>query len=219
VKALVSSLKIESKGSESSILSSSRGSQVTLLSADERAKNAKRLNSLSAEHSVDVSFVDDNQTRRRSIAKNPKATPLKSKAKNHIDPTNHVISGESSIDPFLSTIDHVDILADLVLANPSCGAAIHRYKPAIEFHHALSGSPAPPQTAVSFILHKLLPQPRLAVRDTDKKLRAQAYNNAKMAQSGARLVVCLVARSGELRRSVVEQIVFALSSKRCYPAT
>jgi hypothetical protein len=202
-----------------------------LLSADERARNAKRLNSLSAEHSVDVSFVDDNQTRRRSIAKNPKATPLKSKAKNHIDPTNHVISillreitrdppsGESSIDPFLSTIDHVDILADLVLASPSCGAAIHRYKPAIEFHHALSGSPAPPQTAVSFILHKLLPQPRLAVRDTDKKLRAQAYNNAKMAQSGARLVVCLVARSGELRRSVVEQIVFALSSKRCYPAT
>ena len=224
VKALVSSLKIESKGSESSILSSSRGSQVTLLSADERARNAKRLNSLSAEHSVDVSFVDDNQTRRRSIAKNPKATPLKSKAKNHIDPTNHVISillreitrdppsGESSIDPFLSTIDHVDILADLVLASPSCGAAIHRYKPAIEFHHALSGSPAPPQTAVSFILHKLLPQPRLAVRDTDKKLRAQAYNSAKMAQSGARLVVCLVARSGELRRSVVEQIVFALSS-------
>ena len=224
VKAIASSLKIESKGSESSTLSSSRGSQVTLLSADERARNAKRLNSLSAEHSVDVSFVNDNQTRRRSIAKSPKATPLKSKAKNAIDPTNHVTSIllreitrdppslESSIDPFLSTIDLVDILADLVLASTSCGTAIHRYKPTIEFHHALSGSPAPPQTAVSFILHKLLPQPRLAVRETNKEVRAQAYRNTKMAQSGARLVVCLVARSGELRRSVVEQIVFALSS-------
>lgn len=224
VKAIASTMKIEPKGSESSILSSSRGSQVTLLSTDERARNVKRLNCLFAEHIIDVSFVNDKHTRRRSIAKSPKAAPLKSKAKNHIDPTNHVTSillreitrdhpsGESSVDPFLSTIDHVDTLADLVLASPSCGAAIHRYKPAIEFQHALSGSPAPPQTALSFILHKLLPQPRLAVRETDKELRVQAYRNTKMAQSGARLVVCLVARSGELRRSVVEQILFALSS-------
>jgi len=123
--------------------------------------------------------------------------------------------------PFLSTLDYLDTLSDLVLAVPACGAAIHRCKPtglSAKFHHALaiSGCADPPQTAVSFILHKLLPQPRETsgsnATDSDKALKLQAYNKTKLSQAGARLFVCLVARSGEGRRRVIADLVFALSS-------
>jgi hypothetical protein len=193
------------------------------------------LNSHFAKHSFDVtssiekSANQEDQPRRRSTTKSPKSTPLaKSNSKNHIEPANHVSSlllreimrdphsGVSSVQPFLSTIDYLNTLSDLVLAIPACGAAIHRYKPTKEFHNAISGCPYPPQTAVSYILHKLIPQPRLnsdsiPMNDTDKAHRLQAYRKTKLSQAGARLIVCLVARSGELRRYVVEQIVFALS--------
>ena len=71
--------------------------------------------------------------------------------------------GES---PFLSTLDSVGILSELVLSIPACGAAVHRFKPAKGFtvQNAISGCPDPPQTAVSFFLHKLLPQPRTALK-------------------------------------------------------
>ena len=201
---------------------------------EERARNAKLLNSHFSKHSVDVAFTEkpatqEDQPRRRSITKSPKSTPLaKSNTKNHIEPANHVTSlllneimryphgGESSVEPFLSTVDYLDTISDLVLAIPAIGAAIHRYKPTKEFQNAISGCPDPPQTAVSYILHTLLPQPRLnfdsrPMSDTVKALRLQAYRKTKISQAGARLIVCLVARSGELRRYVVEQIVFALS--------
>ena len=201
---------------------------------EERARNAKLLNSHFSKHSFDVAFTEkpanqEDQPRRRSITKSPKSTPLaKSNTKNHIEPANHVTSlllkeimryphaGESSVEPFLSTVDYLDTISDLVLAIPAIGAAIHRYKPTKEFHNAISGCPDPPQTAVSYILHTLIPQPRLNVdsrpmSDTVKAQRLQAYRKTKISQAGARLIVCLVARSGELRRYVVEQIVFALS--------
>ena len=201
---------------------------------EERARNAKLLNSHFSKLSFDVASTEkpatqEDQPRRRSITKSPKSTPLaKSNTKNHIEPASHVTSlllkeimryphdGESSVEPFLSTVDYLDTISDLVLAIPAIGAAIHRYKPTKEFHNAISGCPEPPQTAVSYILHTLLPQPRLNVdsrpmSDTVKALRLQAYRKTKISQAGARLIVCLVARSGELRRYVVEQIVFALS--------
>ncbi len=180
--------------------------------------------------STEKSASQEDQPRRRSITKSPKSTPLaKSNAKNQ-EPayqlislllqrliTQDVLPGESD-EPFLSTIDYLDILSDLILAIPACGAAITRYKPTEQFHNVISECPDPPQTAVSFILHKLLSQSRLnfdsrpASKSDDKALRVRAYRKTKISQAGARLLVCLVARSGEVRRYVVEQIVFALLS-------
>ena len=90
--------------------------------------------------------------------------------------------------PFLTTLDYLDTLSDLVLAVPACGAAIHRYKPQAslkEFGHAVCGCPTPPQNAVSFILHRILPQPRessTSIADSDKALKLQAYNRTKLSQ-------------------------------------
>jgi hypothetical protein len=180
--------------------------------------------------STEKSASQDDQPRRRSITKSPKSTPLaKSNAKNQ-EPVHQLISlllqrliaqdlfpGEAD-EPFLSTIDYLDILSDLVLAIPACGAAITRYKPTVEFKNAMSECPDPPQTAVSYFLHKVLSQSRLnfdsrpTSEQQDKALRLRAYRKTKTSQAGARLIVCLVARSGEVRRYVVEQIVFALLS-------
>lgn len=175
---------------------------------------------------------------RTLVTKSPKsATPSgKVSVKNqcHINgsPANHIASlllkeimcqdpdTSKSPDVFLSTLDCMDMLADLVLAVPACGAAIHRYQPCNEFQNALSGCPSPPQTAVSFILHKLLPQPRedpkpevdiALATDSDKTQALEAYNKTKISQAGARLIVCLVARSGEGRRRVIADLVLALS--------
>eukprot|EP00571_Detonula_confervacea_P003423 CAMPEP_0172329052 /NCGR_PEP_ID=MMETSP1058-20130122/60671_1 /TAXON_ID=83371 /ORGANISM="Detonula confervacea, Strain CCMP 353" /LENGTH=4507 /DNA_ID=CAMNT_0013046199 /DNA_START=90 /DNA_END=13614 /DNA_ORIENTATION=- len=258
LKAIASSVKIIGRpGSESSSLASSRGSQVTLLNSEERARNNKLLSSHFAKNSIDVSSTEktasqEEQPRRASrgrgksphrasISKSPKSTtPMKNTPKNHCQlngtPANHVTSlllkeimrdanfAESSSDkqPFLTTLDYLDTLSDLVLAVPACGAAIHRYKPAkdVIIHNSVSGCPDPPQTAVSYLLHKLLPQPRPApkeeldssiIPDIDKTLKLQAYNRTKTAQAAARLIVCLVARSGEGRRRVISDLVFALS--------
>ncbi len=109
----------------------------------------------------------------------------------------------------------MDTLSDLVLAIPACGAAIHRFKPTAAFHNAISGCPDPPQTAVSYILHKLLPQKRSAPgQDLDKALKSQAYNRTKLSQASARLVVCLVARAGEGRRRVISDLMFALRCRK-----
>ena len=106
--------------------------------------------------------------------------------------------------------DLIGILSDLILAIPSCGAAVHRYKPPSDLyvHHALAGCPDPPQTAVSFLLHNLLTLPRkksiLSKSDTknDSETPEQKLDimKARISQSTARLIVTLVARSGEGRR-------------------
>jgi len=254
-KAIVSSVKIESSGSASSSLASSRGTQVTLLSNEERAKNSKILASHFAKNAtIDAAITavsttsdkpnsqEEAQPRRRSksphrssISKSPGKSSLPVKSTINGTPANHIATlllrdimrgtdllQSSTADekrPFLSTLDYLDTLSDLVLAVPACGAAIHRYKPTgsfTKFHHAISGCPDPPQTAVSFILHKLLPQPRETsgsnATDSDKALKLQAYNKTKLSQAGARLIVCLVARSGEGRRRVIADLAFALSS-------
>mmetsp|Transcript_18279 Transcript_18279/g.44004 ORF Transcript_18279/g.44004 Transcript_18279/m.44004 type:complete len:2525 (-) Transcript_18279:72-7646(-) len=259
LKAIASTVKIGQAGSESSSLSSSRGSQVTLLNAEERARNAKILSSHFARNSTDAfssekpTIQEEQPTRRSSrgrsksphrssLAKSPSksALPIKNNYKSlNIDgtPANHVTSlllkeimrdpnpDEPLLDdgrPFLSTISIIDTLSDLVLAVPACGAAVHRFKlpKDVVIRNAIFGRPDPPQTAVSYILHRLLPQPRVApkqeldggvVSDAETKIRLQAENKSKTAQAGARLIVCLVARSGEGRRRALTDLVFALS--------
>ena len=95
--------------------------------------------------------------------------------------------------PFLSTVEIVDTLSDLVLAVPACGANIHKYKlpKGIVIRNAISGCPNPPQTAINYFLHKLLIEPRVPPKhdfdsnltsETDKKLATQAVNKMKTAQ-------------------------------------
>lgn len=152
-----------------------------------------------------------NSPHRASITKSPKSAPptkpMNSVLKNHCQgtPANHTTSlplkeimcicpednvAESS-KPFLSTLDNLCTLSDLVLAIPACGAAIHRFKPAKDFkiHNVISGCLDPPQTAISYLLHKLLPQPRPAPKQESEG--TQITDNAKshkMSQAAARLM-------------------------------
>ena len=133
------------------------------------------------------------------------------------------IDSTSDEQPFLTTPDHLDILSDLVLAIPACAAAIHRFKPTCCILNAVSGCHEPPQTAVGFLLHNLLSQPRsiLHPKSTSKhadnldKETKKAVVKSRTSQSAARLIVCLVARSGEGRRRVISDLVFALSCGQC----
>jgi hypothetical protein len=163
-------------------------------------------------------------------------------------PSNHIIcilltelirsmeGGKNSCLPlessrnFLHPVDYVEILADLVLAVPACAAAIHRYRPPqgnsivrkalLDLHQSLTGCHSPPSTAVSYILHRILPQPRTFeatfVNDRngnsglDDYERQALYMHVKLAQAAARLLVALCARPGEGRRRVVVDLVYAL---------
>ena len=241
LKAFASTVRIGPPGSESSSLTSARGSQIIVLSSEERAKNTKLLSAHFAKNSTDTTSADkpgsqDEQPSKsgRGRSKSPqralaaKSPKTKAMPKTHFQingtPANHITSlllkeimhrpdsSVSSDNTFLSTLDYMDTLSDLVLAIPACGAAIHKFKPTAAFHNAISGCPDPPQTAVSYILHKLLPQQRSAPgQDLDKTLKSQAYNRTKLSQASARLVVCLVARAGEGRRRVISDLIFALS--------
>jgi hypothetical protein len=171
---------------------------------------------------------------RSLTAKSPKSTlSTKSVSKNHLQlngtSANHIsflllneIMSEpeigTQVETFLKPTDYLDILSDLVLAVPACGAALLRYKPKRGFCNAISGCPDPPQTAVSYILHKIISLPRLTSKqdlgrsftDSEKVVRLQDFSRTTMSQAGARLIVCLIARSGEGRRSIVADLVFAL---------
>ena len=168
------------------------GSQITLLSAEERAKRTKLMSSHFAKSNADTSTQgkhssqDEQQPRRSSrgrsksphrsmLPKSPGKLTTTAKSaptpkKNHFTingtPANHistlllreimcdtrpVVDLSSDKRPFLSTLDYLNTLSDLVLAVPACGAAIHRYKPqgSSKFHHAIAGCLDPPQTAVS----------------------------------------------------------------------
>lgn len=142
---------------------------------------------------------------------------------------------------FFLLSDLLQILADLILALPACAAATHSFKtyrvkerlrkglPA-HFEHALKGSPHPPRTLISFILHFILPQDRWSIRmdrqlwdrrkDSDddpdrvKERKARAYRIVKVSQTAARVLAALVARPGEGRKRVIADLCFALSGGR-----
>ena len=222
VRAIACSVKMESRGDPSSSLSTSRDARVVLLTSEERAKKSKLLGSQnSGRDRAPNQSQDDNPKHRRGQSKSPHTQ------KKQFDgsPPNHIVSlilaksmkvpTENAISnrPFLLTHDYLNILSDLILAIPSCGAAVHRYKPTDEISvlHALSGCPDPPQTAVSFILHNLiiLPRTKSALSSNHEKFEAEtperklAIIKSQTAQSSARLIVALVARSGEGRRCVI----------------
>eukprot|EP00536_Pseudo-nitzschia_multiseries_P010994 jgi/Psemu1/326262/estExt_fgenesh1_pg.C_3550003 len=133
---------------------------------------------------------------------------------------------------FLWTANILEILADLVLAMPTCATAIHKFKPSrknrssvfVTLNNALQGCPSPPRTFVSFLLHGLLSQDRWNRKSgrggdesdnsqcaSDKQMKMIGFLRTKVARSTARLLVALVARPGEGRRRVIIELVFALS--------
>lgn len=236
VRAIACSVRLEPKGDQSSSLASSRDARVVLLTNEERAKTTKAIGPISfhkdnvtVPHKKASSQSQDDKvshkTRGRSKSPhNKKDKPDHKKQNLDGSPPNHITSlllsrilvesGEGSHlspkRPFLLKQDYLDILSDLILAIPSCGAAVHRYKLPTDMrvHHALAGCPDPPQTAVSFLLHNLITLPRtksLSLKGDTKsnsKSPEQKLDDAKArtSQSSARLIVTLVARSGEGRR-------------------
>ena len=248
VRAISTSVKIEPPTPGSTSLLSSRDSQVILLPPEQRIKNSKLLIS-HVNVSVDTfdSSTPNTSKKPASQEEPPKRGRGRSKSphrsKNKLiqlngSPASHVtslllrevfrmqhkadkiFSTSAEKQPFLSTLDYLDILSDLVLAIPACGAAIHRYNPSKNdhFHHALSGCADPAQNSVSFLLHKLIPQPRADPKqhvNDDESSKRRAFTQARMSQSAARLMVCLVARSGEGRRRVISDLMFALSGGCC----
>eukprot|EP00804_Cyclotella_cryptica_P030429 CCRYP_008520-RB/>CCRYP_008520-RB protein AED:0.03 eAED:0.03 QI:213/1/1/1/1/1/14/495/4469 len=249
VRAIACSVRLEPKGDESSSLSSSRDARVILLTNEERARHSKLLGlpvvsnihcAASPIPNRKAFSQDDQATRTRGRSKSPHPSKKdKPDPKRHHQfdgtPPSHITSllltgalrvplNDTPLDanrPFLLTHDYLDILSDLVLAIPSCGAAVHRFKlpGELSIHHALSGCPDPPQTAVSFLLHRLVTQPRSLLGSnekfvTDANERKQALMKARTSQASARLIVTLIARSGEGRRRVVSDLLFALSCGR-----
>lgn len=248
VRAISTSVKVEPPNAGSTSLLSSRDSQVILLSPEQRIKNSKLQHShghVSIDtfnlHTPNSSKKPGNQEEPTKRGRGRSKSPHRSKTKliqlngtpashvtslllrevlrlRHEDKNTSSLSAEKQ--PFLSTVDYLDVLSDLVLAIPACGAAIHRYKPSKHdhFYHALSGCPDPAQNAVSFLLHKLIPQPRKDPKQSindDERSKWQAFTQARKSQSAARLIVCLAARSGEGRRRVIADLMFALSGGRC----
>ena len=138
------------------------------------------------------------------------------RTENHPQPDQAELMHKS----FLWVVDYLEIIADLVLAVPTCAAAIHRYRPTVPVRHALSRFPAPPNTAVAFFLHELLPQSRPSkhknpnrelTKRGEQNLKKNSYMKVKVSQTTARLLVALVARAGEGRRRVVADLAFALN--------
>ena len=142
-------------------------------------------------------------------------------------------SGGDAGSSFLTTVEYLEILSDLSLAVPACAAAIHKYRPKkYAITHALSGGPPPSNSGVNFLLHVLLPQNRPTIpkepRDTDgtpdevktwKAQRKAAYDDVRLVQTSARLLVALVARAGEGRRRVIVELASALTGTNAVIAT
>lgn len=238
VRSIACCVKFEPKGDQSSSLSSSRDARVVLLTPEERAKNAKLLSSqcFYKDNGLGAATIPNKKV-VSTQSQEEQANPGRSKSPHHskkdrteskkiVDgsPPNHITSlllaralQNPAVDiqaeskrPFLMTHDYLDILSDLVFAIPSCGAGVHRYKPPVELcvHHALPNCPDPPQTAVSFLLHRLITLPRTKSKSlaSGDKLKIEtpeckrAIERARISQTSARLIVALVARSGEGRR-------------------
>ncbi len=246
VKAFATSVKIDSDSAVSS--STSYVPHVILLCYEERVRNMKLLGLQFVRNVTDAcanekyaSQADQSgriiKGRKSPHQSSTAKSPAKSISKFHFQvngtPANHIsllllneIMSEpnvgTQVESFLKPADYLDILSDLVLAVPACGAAVLRYKPKQEFCNAICGCTNPPQTAVSYVLHKLLPLPRLnpkealdgrSITEIHKIPRLQAFTRTKMCQAGARLIVCLMARSGDGRRCVVAELVFALGCR------
>ena len=96
-------------------------------------------------------LATEDQRRNRGRSKSPHRSSLckipKPKNNHQESPASHITSlllkgilnncpedgTLESSKPFLSALDYVNILSDLVLAIPACGAAIHRFKPPKDF--------------------------------------------------------------------------------------
>lgn len=144
----------------------------------------------------------------------------------------------STKEMLLSTGELLEVLADLILAHPSCASAVHTFRVkgkdrgnnsllSIKIQHALHGCPAPSRSFVNFILHVLLPQDLWSIRnDPDlwgrpksmvkvdevmEQKRRRAIATVKLAQASARALLTLVARPGDIRRRVIADLAFALS--------
>ena len=90
----------------------------------------------------------------------------------------------------------------------------------------LAGCPEPPQTFVGCLLHDFLPLPRSTPKgdkggpvdsDPDKAPKIVSFQQTSECQAASRLIVCLVARSGEGRRRVISDLIFALSGGKLLP--
>ena len=244
VRALACSVKLQPKGDQSSSLSSSRDARVVLLTGEERARCSKLLGSLGSHKDNAATTIatkktpnktQDDQANLRRRSKSPhhsKKNIIEGTPQNHItsllldrvlrDPVGDAAKSDARR-PFLLPYDYLDILSDLILAIPSCGAAVHRYKPSanLTVHHALSNCSRPPQTAVSYLIHKLVTLPRVknpaksnVKNEAETPEKKAATMKTKTSQASARLIVSLVARSGEGRRRVLSDLVFAVSCGR-----
>jgi E3 ubiquitin-protein ligase HUWE1 len=148
-------------------------------------------------------------------------------------------SQDSEILDFLWTGDMLEVLADLILALPSCATALHNYRVHKSKEkwkknaylpnsvHALGGCSSPPKTFSTYLLHSMLPQDRWTIRELDqvsghrkdkcsqeehsKESKKKAYRVSKITQAAARVLVALVVRTGEGRRRIIADLVFALS--------
>ncbi|CAM9533745.1 unnamed protein product, partial [Chrysoparadoxa australica] len=128
---------------------------------------------------------------------------------------------------FLTHVDILELLSELVLAFPSCAMEIHRFAAhdhprdlAASTSHAIQGCITPPATICSFLLHVLLPSPRssaspkkAATAEQKKKRKLKIAASRRTAQASARLLVALAARAGEGRRRVLSELVTALSCR------
>ena len=137
---------------------------------------------------------------------------------------------------FLCVLNFLEITSDLVLAIPACAAAIHRYNPQNSkssraskviqsMQHAMHGCSPPSRNFVNYVLHCLLPQPRVEPSHNENSWdhesmqeyqnymakKREAFMRSKISQSAARLLVALVARSGEGRRRVITDLALSLS--------
>jgi len=150
-----------------------------------------------------------------------------------------VILSTDEASSFLWTGSLLRILADLVITFPSCASAVHNFRVPkwrdkqkrnlLHIDHAMgAGSPQPPRTFVSLILHRFLSLDRWSLRMDDKlwersngekaetdpevKERRNVANVVKqLSQASARVLAALVARPGDGRKRVVCELIFAIS--------
>jgi hypothetical protein len=123
--------------------------------------------------------------------------------------------------PFICVFEYLEILGDLLLAIPSCSAAICNYRIPGGLLKEKSH-----RNIIHYLLHSLLPQPREVSNppvnnpfesdfdDGDVRgKKRENYMKIRIAQSSARLLVALVARVGEGRRKVISELSSALNEQ------
>jgi E3 ubiquitin-protein ligase HUWE1 len=145
------------------------------------------------------------------------------------------VPGESDPDAeaepseFVSLVDGLELLSDLVASYPSCANAFHRCGhidsaslQMAEWHHAVRDCDPPPRTMVNYLLHVLLAAPRgpdeALTSGGDaadrKRRRARFLKPARVAQYAGLLLLALCIRPGESRKRVLQELVRALRCSR-----